>query len=59
MKSANNKKQPAKTGKKNSEAERPILNEDLKKKGGKGITASKGDIRDVSNIKGKSEKKGK
>jgi hypothetical protein len=55
----NKKKISPKTAKKNTEEERPMLDEDFKKKGGKGITASKGGFRDASGIKGKSEKKGK
>ncbi|MBA3898689.1 MAG: hypothetical protein H0X62_00530 [Bacteroidetes bacterium] len=58
MKSTDKKKSP-RTGKKNSEQEKPMLDEDLKNKAGKGITASKGGFKDVSGMKGKSEKKGK
>jgi hypothetical protein len=54
MKSPNRKKQPSHTGKKNSEKERPIIDEDLKK-GGKGISASKGGFRSVKDIKGKKD----
>jgi hypothetical protein len=59
MKAINKKKLSPKTAKKNTQEEKPIMNEDFKTKGGKGITASKGDFKDVSGMKGKSEKKGK
>jgi hypothetical protein len=56
--SKDKKEQSPRTGKKNTQKERPIIDEDLKKKVGKGITSSKGDFRSVNEIKGKSEKKG-
>lgn len=50
-----NKKAP-RTGKKNQEDEKPIVDEDLKNVS-KGISSSKGNFKSADEMKGKSEKK--
>ncbi len=51
-------KKDQRTGKKNQEDEKPLIEEDLKELG-KGITSSKGGFKSLENIKGKSKKNNK
>ncbi|MDQ3193111.1 MAG: hypothetical protein M3Q58_16115 [Bacteroidota bacterium] len=53
---ADRNKKYEKTGKKNQEDEKPLIDEDLKETG-KGITSSKGSFKTANDLKGKSEKK--